>query len=236
MMGMERGLQSLFMLIVTIAVGALFIIRVPPPRDEQIERLERQIEAYETVIAGYQNPPTATPGRATVDPNLLAPNPATGGISAPSTNLIITEAAPNLPVPTLDTTLALVQPGANTDNGQPMMQSVLTTLEVDPDGCALNPRTVFTTTERIVGVGHFLNMRAGDRITVRFFYNDTSLLIFEEVFTVQLAGNFCRWYDIVPDEIGWDVGSYSVAYQINNDPPVVADFTIGVLSGTATAP
>src|SRR5687768_4211953 len=70
----NSAVQKFIMLMLTIAVGVLFIIRVPRPQDAEIARLEQQLRGYETALAQLQAGPTATV-------NLFATTQATATLS-----------------------------------------------------------------------------------------------------------------------------------------------------------
>lgn len=229
-----RSIQSFFMLLLTIAVGMVFIIRTNP-RDQEIAVLETQNASLRTQIAFIQIPPTATRGfrptlaaTNTIDPLL----PTVEGIPSATIDPLLPTIEATLPSGSVEGIPAFPTTAAPASQG-PAIISVEASLEADVNGCAVNPRTVFTNFETIYGVGRFAGMRSGDQITVRFFYNDTSALIYEDSFTVAIAGDFCRWYTVEPDELGWDIGSYSIAYQINEQPPSTLDYTVGVLTSTS---
>jgi hypothetical protein len=104
--------------------------------------------------------------------------------------------------------------------------------QVDPrTGCAVNPASVFTSSDTIYGVATLAEMRAGDTIVVQFSQEGTGAIIYEETFTIQEGGSYCRWYVIRPDAAGWEAGTYRISYTVNANLPIVATYSI-----TANAP
>jgi len=201
-----QGYQTLFMLLLTLAVGVMFLIKVPAPQDAEIAQLETMIAIQQATIQYLQVQPTAAP---TATP--VATLDAVGENPPPT----------SAPVPFLSPTPNLV-----TSPSGKRIVSVQTAREVSADGCAPNPITTFAAFDTIYGVVSLAEVTTGDALQVIFYHDTGGTLIYEESFTIQAPGSFCRWYVVEPDELGWDSGDYTVSYQLNSDPPLVATYTI----------
>lgn len=201
-----RESLSWFMLIVTIAVGFFFLITVPTG-GEKVRILETQVAALQAtnnLLEGRITPsPTASP---TVDPTLNA---------AVNDNLVATAFTAT---PTLEPVqLPPVTTGAR-------VETVQVSTSVDSAGCAISPAVAFAPFDTIYGVAVLADMEVGTTLSVQFTYGEQ--VIYEETFTIQMAGSFCRWYTIEPDAAGWETGSYRVSYTVNDNPPITTVYTI----------
>lgn len=116
--------------------------------------------------------------------------------------------------------------GGQVPQSGPRVISVQTSLNVDGEGCALNPNTQFGAFDVIYGVATFREMGAGDSLRVRFYYDSASTLVYEDSFIVEVPGDFCRWYTVEPDGFGWDTGTYSLEYSVNDGTPVRVNYSI----------
>lgn len=201
-----RGLQTLFMLLITIIVGVVFIARTAPTDDQlQIQTLEAMVLIQQETIVYLQ----ATPTRVvpTVDPDTIVLPESTTPANQPSSVSI------ESPTPLPDLT-----------GGQ--IASVLVSQSIDNNDCADNPQSAFAPFDTLYGVVDLVDTENGDVLQVRFTYDDATQVIYEESFTIQVGGSYCRWYVVEPDGEGWSPGNYSVSYQVNDQPPVVAAYTI----------
>lgn len=202
-----RRYQPIFMLLLTLAVGAMFLIRVPQGQDAELRAKDRQIANLQATIAFYQSQPTPLPTATpspTPDPLLLTPTPPPISIPTPIQNAPLT-AAPS--------------------SGSRAVR-VDASLSVDAAGCAISPSSSFSPTDTIYGVATLADMQSGDELVVRFTYDTTNQVIYEETFTIRQAGSYCRWYVVEPDALGWGAGSYTVSYQVNDSPPVTITYTV----------
>jgi hypothetical protein len=240
-----RGLQTLFMLGLTVAVGFLFVFK-NAPQDDEIQALRQEVADLRETVSYWERQPTAMPS-PTPSPtiNVLSEGQTGGFLSVPevqstpgaAVTLIATSA---VPAPTIDPALqtntdaTMGQGGgsAGTSGGAGItgttgarIVNVEASLEVSADGCALNPGTSFGSFDLIYGIVTVADIQAGNTISVQFTAPDGSL-IYEDMFTVSVPGNFCRWYTVQPDSTGWVDGSYTIAYQINTDQPFTATYSI----------
>jgi len=122
-------------------------------------------------------------------------------------------------------TLSTPQPVPDDPNAARIV-SVDTSLGVTPQDCADNPQTEFVPTDTIYGVANLANMSSGDQLTVRFEFANPTILIYEDSFSIQQGGDYCRWYIVEPDELGWDQGGYTLTYQINEQEPTIHNYQI----------
>ena len=225
----NRNVQYGIMLLLTLVMGYLFIRQVPDP--EEVTRLKREIASYQTALALYQNPPTGTPtsifavsnGTPTVAP-VTTQEPAPPGIT--QTPAFQTPIVISTPITQNNSALTLTPYILPSLPSGAQVLSIQLSTQIDQQGCAISPQAVFTPFDTIYGVGQFININQDDQIVTRFQEKTTGAVIAEDFFTVNEGGNFCRWYSIVPDEIGWTPGVYTLSYQINDNPPVTAEYTI----------
>jgi hypothetical protein len=75
---------------------------------------------------------------------------------------------------------------------------------------------------------------AGDQLAVRFSYQSDGGVIYEDQFSIQEGGSFCRWYTVQADELGWAAGSYLISYQLNGGAASELIYNIG--AGAAFPP
>lgn len=268
--GMD-AIWKLLMLVLTVAVGFMFI-NVTNPQDDEVAALETRVSLLEATVEYWERQPTLSPSASMPNGLDSANNPVvdTSGksdsavvvnptpntvVDVPTANTaggFLTEPVPAdeetpVPLPTQASGAALgfeaptqgaapsVQDagggqtggsGAQVPQTGPRVISVQTSLNVDGEGCALNPNTQFGAFDVIYGVATFREMGAGDRLSVRFYFDSNSTLIYEDSFIVEIPGDFCRWYTVEPDGFGWDAGTYSLEYMVNNNAPVRVSYSI----------
>lgn len=200
-------MASWFMLIVTVAVGFFFLITVPTG-GEKVRILETQVAALQATNNSLEGrvTPTAT-ASPTVDTTLNA---------VVNDNLVATAfTATPTQIPT--------QPIAVTSGAR--VVSVQASASVDSAGCATTAASSFAPFDTIYGVAMLADMTVGTTLSVSFTHGDQ--VIYEENFTIQEAGSFCRWYTIEPDAVGWEAGSYTISYTVDGNPPVTTTYTVG---------
>jgi hypothetical protein len=205
-----RQTQMIFMVLLTIAVGASFVIQ-RAPKDDRVTELQTQVAMQQETITFLQAQPPPLPSPT---------DPLTSGVlqpPIPSPTTTVPVQAPANPLPT---------PNAQAVTSGARVSRVETSLDVAPSGCAVSPQTTFESTDTIYGIATLSDMAAGDNIIVQFMYDTEATLIYEESFTVTEPGSFCRWYTVEPDELGWGAGAYSVSYTVNNNPPVSATYSV----------
>lgn len=203
-----REMASWFMLIVTLAVGFYFLITVPTG-GEKVEILETRVAGLQAtndlLLGRVTQPPTASP---TIDATLNAVvNDSLAATTNPATP------TPDIPQPVV------------VESSGPRVTAVQVSTGVDSAGCAVNPTTTFAAFDTIYGVAVLADMEVGINLAVSFDFGDQ--VIYQESFTVQVPGTFCRWYKIQPDAAGWEAGTYTVSYTVNDSPPVTTTYTIG---------
>jgi hypothetical protein len=198
----------IFMVLLTIAVGASFVIQ-RAPKDDRVTELQTQVAMQQETITFLQAQPPPLPSPT---------DPLTSGVLQPP-----------IPSPTATAPVQanpLPTPNAQAVTSGARVSRVETSLEVAPSGCAVSPQTTFESTDTIYGIATLSDMAAGDNIIVQFMYDTNNELIYEESFAVTEPGSFCRWYTVEPDELGWGAGAYSVSYTVNNNPPVSAPYSV----------
>jgi hypothetical protein len=213
-----RNYQTFFMLLITLAVGALFMIRRPNPQNQQIANLQTLTAGQAATIAFWERQPTDIP----------SPTPPSGPSSTPSP-LPSPTPAPGLG-PVILATLPNAQSNPPTDfirSTGARIVSVQASLSVDAAGCAISPATNFAPSDTIYGVVTLADVAAGDQLAVRFSYQSDGGVIYEDQFSIQEGGSFCRWYTVQPDELGWEAGSYLISYQLNGAAPSELIYNIG---------
>jgi hypothetical protein len=228
-----KGIQTIFMILLTLAVGALFLIRTPSDQERQLNAAQTVIAQQGATISFWENQPTEIPAspapQITNTPEVLtanpiAPaNPSTGG-AAPA--VAPTFAAFPTPLPTSDPAASAIGP---------RVVSVQASTQVDANGCALNPATTFGFNDVIYGVVSLAETQVGDTLLVQFTYETGGQTVYEDQFVISEGGDFCRWYTIEPSSTGWAAGSYSIRYQLNTNPPVELDYNIAGGGGATGA-
>lgn len=193
----------IFMLLVTLLIGLFFLSSVPSDQESLIFALETRIADLEGTITALERGGTPIPPTPTVDQTLNAEI------------LRVTETPTPLP-----TQIPVVV--AN-DTGVVAVQA---STQVDGAGCALNPATSFAAFDSIYGVATLVDMVVGDTIQVRFDYVTQDTVIYQDVFTVEEPGNFCRWFLISPDEVGWEAGAYRISFAVNDAVPVEMTYSV----------
>ncbi len=203
-----REMASWFMLIVTLAVGFYFLITVPTGGEK--------VEILETRVAGLQATNDLLLGRVTQSPTASPTIDAT--LNAVVNDSLAATTNPATPTPDIPQPVVVESSG-------PRVTAVQVSTSVDGVGCAVNPTTTFTAFDTIYGVAVLADMEVGINLVVSFDFGDQ--VIYQENFTVQVPGTFCRWYKIQPDAVGWEAGTYTVSYTVNDSPPVTTTYTIG---------
>ena len=198
------------MFLLTLAVGALFIFQTAP-QDNRVAELQTLVAGQRGTIQFYERQPTLPP-TPTRQATLAAPDAFSSGVNPTS-------------VPS-----AIVIPTTTPQVFGGEVVNVQASRDVNPNGCADSPDTVFEPFDAIYGVATFSNMGIGDIIQVQFNYDSGGSLIYEEEFTIQQPGSFCRWYIIEPDSVGWETGNYSISYRVNQNPPVSVSYQINSAS------
>lgn len=214
---MNNGLQALLMILLTLAVGALFIIRLPTPTNEVIQELETRVARQDATLAYYQSLPTAVP---TVD-GMQADQSA-----ASDSNFIAVPESAATPEPTIVIRSTAPSAQGSLPDSANKVGSVVATTEVAPSGCAVGAADRFEAFDTIYGVAQLQNMAVGDQLRVEFYAESIDTLIYEDDFTIQEGGDYCRWYVIEPDAAGWEAGTYRISYAVNNSTPVSMTYQI----------
>ncbi len=203
-----REIASWFMLIVTLAVGFYFLITVPTG-GEKVTILETRVAALQAtndLLLGRVTP-SSTPS-PTIDATLNA---------AVNDSFVATT---SVETPTLD----MPQPVTTIETSGPRITSVQASTSVNSAGCAVNPATTFAAFDTIYGVAALADMETGTTLAVSFTFGEQ--VIYEETFTIEVPGTFCRWYKIQPDAVGWEAGTYTISYTVNGATTVTASYTI----------
>jgi hypothetical protein len=214
-----KAYQVFLMLILTVAVGALFVFGVPQNESAQVATLSAMVTMQQQTIQFLQQQPTtastATPQLATpTDSFLQAPVPTTQ-----ANNFVPTPLVTFPPFP-----------GDGEVSGSRVV-NVQTALNVTEDGCISSPQSTFSPTDTIYGVVLVADTVAGDQLSVSFNYDTGNILIYEDSFTISDGGSFCRWYTVEPDSVGWSGGTYTVSYQLNDSAPVTTTYSISMNDG-----
>ncbi|MFP4323166.1 MAG: hypothetical protein ACLFTK_11995 [Anaerolineales bacterium] len=255
-----RILQSIFMLALTVAVAGVFLFHTSP-EDQEVANLRATVRAQEATLTFWERQPTVLPsptpagdeaenapaeGFVSVPGSDVSPTP---GIQFPTPTPILATSAPAANPGTVGNTSTAANPvtsgnadstpnpggtTSNTTTTGARITRVDAASQVDGAGCAISPQNSFATFDTIYGVATLAEMAIGDTLAVRFNGPDNTL-IYEESFTVQIAGDFCRWYVIEPDSEGWADGSYTISYTINGTQTRSASYTVGGGGGGGAA-
>lgn len=217
-----KGVQTIFMILLTLAVGALFLIRTPTDQEQQLHAIQTVAAQQQSTINYWENQPTEIP----VSPSPQS-NPTSETVTSPVITPLGNPTSPAAIAPTFaafPTALPTLDPAANATG--PRIVTVQASLQVDANGCATNPATTFGFLDTIYGVVTLAEAQVGDTLNVQFLYETGGQMVYEDSFVISEGGSFCRWYTVQPDTAGWAAGSYSISYQLNTNPPVELDYNI----------